>query len=131
MSPTAHIQRLSGYLRIPPSLEISPDHPFSRPTLRHPDFSPNNILIGSSNDIVGIIDWQHAMVQPLCLCAGIPRHFQNWGDPVSETLTKPEIELPENFDNLNQYEQSAAQETMRKGLVHFTTLNHESHARSF
>jgi hypothetical protein len=119
MSPTIHIRILSDYLKIAPYLEIPSDHPFSRPTLRHPDFSPSNILINASNDIVGIIDWQHAVVLPLCLCAGIPNHFQNWGDPLSETLAKPEVKLPENFNDLSQEEQATVQEIMRKRLVHF------------
>jgi hypothetical protein len=68
---------------------------------------------------VGIIDWQHAVVLPLCLCAGIPNPFQNWGDPLSETLAKPEVKLPENFDQLSQEEQATVQETMRKRIVHF------------
>lgn len=79
MSPTTHIKLLSDYLKMALYLDISPEHPFSRPTLRHPDLSPSNIMVNSSNDIVGVIDWQHAVVLPLCLCAGIPRHFQNWG----------------------------------------------------
>ncbi|KAJ9374479.1 hypothetical protein DTO282F9_1375 [Paecilomyces variotii] len=119
MSPTVHIQLLSEYLKLAPSLEISSSHRFSRPVLRHPDFSPNNILVNSSSDIVGIIDWQHAVALPLCLCAGIPDHFQNWGDPLSETLAKPEVKLPQNFHNLSQNEQEAVQETMRRRLVHF------------
>lgn len=119
MSPTVHIQLLADFLKIAPYLDISPDHPFARPTLRHPDFSPSNILINSSNNIVGIIDWQHAVILPLCLCAGIPTYFQNWGDPLSETLAKPEVKLPENFDDLSQDEQSTVQETLRKRLVHF------------
>jgi hypothetical protein len=32
--------------------------------------------------------------------------FQNWGDPLSETLAKPEVKLPENFDQLSQEEQA-------------------------
>lgn len=118
-SPTVHTQLLSDVLRMAPHLDISQDHPFARPTLRHPDFSPSNILINSSNDIVGIIDWQHAVILPLCLCAGIPTYFQNWGDPLSETLTKPEVRLPNSFDDLSQDEQSTVQETLRKRLVHF------------
>jgi hypothetical protein len=34
-------------------------------------------------------------------------------------LAKPEVKLPENFDELDQNEQSIIQETMRKRLVHF------------
>lgn len=76
-------------------------------------------MINSSNNIVGIIDWQHAVILPLCLCAGIPTYFENWGDPLSETLAKPKVKLPKNFDDLSQDEQSTVQETLRKGLVHF------------
>ncbi|WEW59279.1 hypothetical protein PRK78_004748 [Emydomyces testavorans] len=119
MSPIVHIQILSKYLILAPDLEISSEHPFSRPVLRHPDFSPNNILINSSNEIVGVIDWQHSVILPLCLCSGIPHHFQNWGDPLSERLAKPEVRLPDGFDNLSRSEQEAVQETMRRRLVHF------------
>ncbi|KAK2857310.1 hypothetical protein FQN49_004829 [Arthroderma sp. PD_2] len=119
MTPTAHIQILSKYLRLAPSLDIPSSHPFSRPVLRHPDFSPNNILVNSDNEIVGIIDWQHAVVLPLCLCANIPAYFQNWGDPVSERLAKPMVKLPEDFHNLSQTEQESVKETMRRQIAHF------------
>lgn len=59
------------------------------------------------------------MALPLCLCAGIPTHFQNWGDPLSEMLAKPEVKLPENFEDLGQEEQATIQEALRKRLVHF------------
>lgn len=68
---------------------------------------------------MGIIDWQHATILPLCLCAGIPNHFQNWGDLISETLAKPETKLPGNFATLSQDEQETVKETMRRRLVHF------------
>lgn len=76
-------------------------------------------MVDASSNVVGVIDWQHAVVLPLCLCAGIPDHFQNWGDLSSETLAKPEVKLPENFDSMSQEEQSTIQETMRKRIVHF------------
>jgi hypothetical protein len=76
-------------------------------------------MVTPSDDISGIIDWQHAAVLPLCLNAGIPRHFQNWGDSLSERLAKPETKLPENFQSLSIEEQENVQETMRKRLVHF------------
>ncbi|KAF7712895.1 Uncharacterized protein PECH_002549 [Penicillium ucsense] len=99
LSPIPYQHLLTNYLKLAPYLDVPSDHRMSRPTLRHPDFSPNNILVNTSNDVVGIIDWQHAVILPLCLCAGIPDHFQNWGDPLSETLSKPE--------------------TMRRRIVHF------------
>lgn len=119
MSPVVHAQRLSEYLQLMPHLNLPSTHRFARPVLRHPDFSPNNILVNASHEIVGIIDWQHATVLPLCLCAGIPKHFQNWGDLQSETLAKPEAKLPDNFDELSPDEQNNLQEIMRKRLVHF------------
>lgn len=99
MLPENHIQRLSEYLLLASTLDIPLDHRFARPVLRHPDFSPNNILINpsSNSEITGIIDWQHSVALPLCLCAGIPQHFQNWGDPISETLSKPDMKLPEDL----------------------------------
>lgn len=118
-SPTQHRLLLSDYLKLAPYLEVLPDHYLSRPTLRHPDFSPNNILVNVSSDVVGVIDWQHAVVLPLCLCAGIPDHFQNWGDALSESLAKPEVKLPGNFDHLDPKEQATIRETMRRRIVHF------------
>ncbi|KAJ6136808.1 hypothetical protein N7497_012361 [Penicillium chrysogenum] len=119
LSPIPYQHLLTNYLKLAPYLDVPSGHSMSRPTLRHPDFSPNNILVNTSNDVVGIIDWQHAVIQPLCLCAGIPDHFQNWGDPLSETLSKPEVKLPDNFDKLSHEEQDIVQETMRKRIVHF------------
>ncbi|KGO64142.1 Aminoglycoside phosphotransferase [Penicillium italicum] len=119
LSPIPHQHLLNNYLTLAPYLDIPAEHRMSRPTLRHPDFSPNNILVNGSNDVVGIIDWQHSVILPLCLCAGIPDHFQNWGDPMSETLSKPEVKLPENFHQLGHEEQGIIQETMRRRIVHF------------
>ncbi|KAL2822161.1 hypothetical protein BDW59DRAFT_181071 [Aspergillus cavernicola] len=84
-------------------LDLSSDHAFSRPTLRHPDFSPNNILINSSNEVSGIIEWQHSVILPLCLCAGIP------------ITSKTGATL---FRNI-----ATARETLRNRLVHFYYRN--------
>lgn len=119
LSPIPYQHLLTDYLKLAPYLELRSDHRMSRPTLRHPDFSPNNILMNKSNEVVGIIDWQHAVILPLTLCAGIPDHFQNWGDILSEKLVKPEVKLPDNFDKLSAEEQEAVQETMRRRIVHF------------
>ncbi|CAG7917602.1 unnamed protein product [Penicillium olsonii] len=119
LSPILYQHLLTNYSKLAPYLDVPSDHRMSRPTLRHPDFSPNNILVNASHGVVGIIDWQHAVILPLCLCAGIPDHFQNWGDPLSETLSKPEVKLPDNFDELSNEEQASVQETMRRRIVHF------------
>lgn len=116
--PDGHIQLLQDFLKLAPHLAIHPDR-FSRPVLRHPDFSPNNILVSPGDDIVGLIDWQHAVVLPLCLCAGIPKYFQNWGDPFSEKLAKPETKLPQDFETLSPEEQASTRELIRKRLIHF------------
>ena len=119
LSPFSYQQLLADYLKLAPYLNGPSDLRMSRPTLRHPDFSPNYLLVNATNDVIGIIDWQNAVSLPLCLCAGIPDHFQNWGDPIFETLSKPEVKLPEGFDRLSHEEQDQVRETMRRRIVHF------------
>ncbi|CAG8125467.1 unnamed protein product [Penicillium salamii] len=75
LSPILYQQLLANYLKLAPYLDVPSNHRMSRPTLRHPHFSPNNILVNTSNEVVGIIDWQHAAILPLSLCAGIPDLF--------------------------------------------------------
>ncbi|CAG8390050.1 unnamed protein product [Penicillium salamii] len=75
LSPIPYQHLLANYLKLAPYLDVPSNHRMSRPTLRHPDFSPNNILMNTSNEVVGIIDWQHAAILPLSLCAGIPDLF--------------------------------------------------------
>jgi hypothetical protein len=91
----------------------------NRPVIRHPDFQPNNILVSESNEIIGLIDWQHCSILPLCLAAGIPKHFQNYGDPESEKLIQLKLDLPQNYDSLTQFEQASIRENFRKRLIHF------------
>ena len=54
LSPIPYQHLLANYLKLAPCLDVPSDHRMSRPTLRHPDFSPNNILVNTSNDVVGI-----------------------------------------------------------------------------
>lgn len=89
----------------------------SRPTLRHPDLNPNNIFISDEADIVGLIDWQHSKILPLFLQAGIPAHFQNYGDPVSEDLAQPQ--LPDNLDDLDEDDRGKELELYRRRHLHF------------
>ncbi|RYN29186.1 hypothetical protein AA0112_g7254 [Alternaria arborescens] len=77
--PEEHASSLEDYLRLIPYLV--PADPLSyTPTLRHPDLTPNNILITDNLIVTGFIDWQHAMVLPAWLTAGITPAFENYAD---------------------------------------------------
>ncbi|KAF2868450.1 phosphotransferase enzyme family protein [Massariosphaeria phaeospora] len=114
--PATHAKFLSDYLKLAPSLDV-PER-FTRPTLRHPDFSPSNILINDNNEITGIIDWQHAAILPLALCAGVPRCVQNWGNSESTAQITPPTALPANLESLTPAEQHNLEERLRKKNLH-------------
>ncbi|KAL3465067.1 hypothetical protein BJX64DRAFT_76013 [Aspergillus heterothallicus] len=119
VSPESHIENLSMYLTLAQCLGFKPGSSLDRPVLRHPDLQPNNLLVSETKQVLGIVDWQHCTTLPLGLAAGIPSHFQNYGDPDSEKLLEPEIDLPADYASLGVAEQTAVRETMRKRLVHF------------
>jgi len=114
--PREHYKNLENYLQIADRLapeEVS----FTRPTLRHPGLNPNNIFISDEADVVGLIDWQHSKILPLFLQAGIPAHFQNYGDPVSEDLTQPQ--LPDDLEELDEEDRKKELELYRRRHLHF------------
>lgn len=111
-----HIATLKKYLQIAPYI-VPEDKVLSRPTLRHPDFQPNNIFISEDLEITGLIDWQHCTIMPLFLQCGIPNSFQNYGDDVSESLLTPV--LPADFSNLNEHEQHEQAELLRRRQLHY------------
>ncbi|GAD91760.1 hypothetical protein PVAR5_0334 [Paecilomyces variotii No. 5] len=119
VSPDTHVRNLSDYLALARFLGFRAGTALNRPVMRHPDFQPNNILVSDSHQIVGLIDWQHSSILPLGLAAGIPKHFQNYGDPDSEEFKEPQLDLPPNFDSLSHIDQASIRETLRKRLVHF------------
>ncbi|KAL4781272.1 kinase-like domain-containing protein [Aspergillus varians] len=119
VSPDSHIQALSDYLTLAQCLGFKAESPLNRPVIRHPDFQPNNILVSETNEIVGLIDWQHCTILPLGIAAGIPKHFQNYGDPDSEKLRRPQTTLPPDYDSLSLSEQASVRETMRRRVIHF------------
>lgn len=116
VDPDVQKQSLRDYLKISPMMVPAQDE-LRKPTIRHPDLSPNNIFVSSSGEITSLIDWQHTSVLPLFLQAKVPKHFQNWGDDDSENFRPPR--LPENFDNLTPTEQDAEQEVYRRRQVHY------------
>ncbi|PWY90362.1 kinase-like protein [Aspergillus sclerotioniger CBS 115572] len=119
LSPDSHITDLTNYLKMIPCLGYASDSTLNRPVMRHPDLQPNNILVSDANDILGIIDWQHCSILPLGIAAGIPAHFQNYGDPESEMLKQPQLSVPPDYDSLPKYEQASLLETRRKRMIHF------------
>ncbi|GFG01700.1 hypothetical protein CNMCM6936_008802 [Aspergillus lentulus] len=119
VSPEGHLQNLSDYLTLAPCLGFRAGSSLNQPVMWHPDLQPNNILISDANEVVGLIDWQHCTILPLGLAASISKHFQNYGDPDSQKLIQPRIDLPPNYDSLPKSEQLSIRETIQKRLVHF------------
>ena len=119
-SPSDHIDNLQRYLRIASSL-VPKDPSLTRFRIRHPDLQETNIVVSRSSDsslqIVSVLDWQHASILPTFLLAGMPQRLQNYGDRVSQSVTRPS--LPENFDDLGEAAQSYARELHRRRLVHY------------
>jgi aminoglycoside phosphotransferase (APT) family kinase protein len=96
---------------------VPKDEKLSQPTLRHPDLQPSNIFVSPSLEIISVIDWQHSVITPLFLQCGIPNSFQNYGDPLSESLAFPA--LPPNFDSLDKREKYQEVELLRKRQLYF------------
>ncbi|KAF8154516.1 hypothetical protein B0H34DRAFT_716832 [Crassisporium funariophilum] len=118
--PSDHIENLERYLLIAPLL-VSKNSAFHQFRIRHPDLQPSNIIVSRSPDshqlnVVGLIDWQHALILPLFLLAGVPGCLQNYDDPVSQALIPPP--LPANMDELNKYEKSIEMGIYHRRLVH-------------
>jgi hypothetical protein len=116
-SPAEYITLLEKYLEIAPYLVPSDEAELLRPTFRHPDFQPRNILVDGDFSITGLIDWQHCSVLPLLLQAGIPEYLQNYGDEESEYLRKPS--QPENLAEMSDDERAQALEQYRKRQLHY------------
>ena len=119
VDPNQHLRSLSEYLSIACYL-IPDDGEMTRPTLRHPDLSPNNLFISEIGQITGIIDWQHCVALPLFLQANIPCYFQNWGDESSETFQPPK--LPEDFSRLSSTDQETEMDIYRRRQLHYFYL---------
>ena len=88
VAPAEHVDSLHKYLKLVPSImpAVSGEQYLLRPTLRHPDLKPNNILVAEDFTITALIDWQHCSVLPLLLVGGIPEYWQNYGHEESHSF---------------------------------------------
>ncbi|KAL7773215.1 hypothetical protein CFE70_003179 [Pyrenophora teres f. teres 0-1] len=116
-SHSEHLGNLHKYLQIVPHLTPGGNRDLARPTLRHPDLTPNNVFVSENLDVTGLIDWQHCAILPLFLQCGIPNSLQNYGDSVSESLVPPE--LPPNISELSEREQYEQVELLRRRQLHY------------
>jgi hypothetical protein len=114
--PEEHLETLLAYLRVTRHL-VPNESWLHKPTIRHPDLTPNNIIVNDQLEIVSVIDRQHCTVLPLFLQAGIPAFFQNYGDPESDTLAKPE--LPDEMEGLDEEEREQELELYQRRHTHF------------
>ncbi|KAE8374444.1 kinase-like domain-containing protein [Aspergillus bertholletiae] len=112
-----HIKNLENYLCVAPHLVPENIKFLCKPTIRHPDLQPSNILVSNDLKITGLIDWQHCSILPLFLQCGFPDSIQNYGDEVSESLETPR--LPDDFDSLNDSNQSEQLEILRRRHIHY------------
>ncbi|KAI4696051.1 uncharacterized protein J4E88_000223 [Alternaria novae-zelandiae] len=117
--PQDHVHSLGDYIRLVPHL-VPNDATLHSPTLRHPDLSPNNILISDDLQITGFIDWQHSEVLPAFLAADIPAAFANYADEESRSFTEPK--LPETLSSMAENERAEAEELYRRRHIHFWYL---------
>ena len=119
MDPKVQMSSLKDYLKLAPYI-LPDDQTLSRPTIRHPDLSPNNIFVSHTGEITSIIDWQHATVMPLFLQSKMPKHFENYGDEDSEKYRRPE--LPKNFETLTAKEKEIESDRYRRRQLHYIYL---------
>ncbi|KAI7109973.1 hypothetical protein KC343_g10182 [Hortaea werneckii] len=116
VNPDEHIRTLEKFVQVA-AHTVPAEEWLRKPVIRHPDLSPNNIFVDDDCSITSIIDWQHTTVLPLYLHAGIPSSLQNYGDPDSEELKKPEY--PSNLDELDEEDRLKDIELYRRRHTHF------------
>ncbi|KAG6848010.1 hypothetical protein H0H93_004203 [Arthromyces matolae] len=129
--PSDHSKNLHRYLHLAPSLIPHRNDNDSSPSqntfcIRHPDLADSNIKVSKDPSsgllrIRSMLDWQHAVVLPLFLHAGMPSFIQNEEDEVSRSMVEPK--LPDasasDFDHLSKEDQEWERELFRRRLVHY------------
>ncbi|KAG6847635.1 hypothetical protein H0H93_006893 [Arthromyces matolae] len=123
--PSDHSKNLHRYLHLAPSL-VPHDDTLNTFCIRHPDLTDSNIKVSKDPSsgllrIRSMLDWQHAVVLPLFLHAGMPSFIQNEEDEVSRSMVEPK--LPDasasDFDHLSKEDQEWERELFRRRLVHY------------
>ncbi|KAJ4349361.1 uncharacterized protein N0V89_007975 [Didymosphaeria variabile] len=117
--PEEHANSLLDYIRLAPHL-VPTCSKLNLPVLRHPDLQPNNIFVSENFTITGLIDWQHSVVLPTFLAAGMPNLFQNYDDGESISFVPPR--LPDDFESMDEGERATEQERFRRRHIHFFYL---------
>ncbi|KAF1963490.1 kinase-like protein [Byssothecium circinans] len=117
--PEEHVASLVEYIQLAPHL-VPTSSKLNQPVLRHPDLQPNNILVSDDLSITGLIDWQHSMVLPAFLAAGMPNAFENYGDEESMSFIPPQ--LPHDLESMDTDDQARVREQFRRRHVHFFYL---------
>ncbi|KAF9568231.1 hypothetical protein CPC08DRAFT_757730 [Agrocybe pediades] len=125
-SPLDHATNLKHYLLLAHSL-LPRDPSMNAFCIRHPNLTENNIRVtftGSSDapsglKIASLMDWQHTLVLPLFLQAGMPDFVsKELKDNVLKSMTATPA-LPEGFEKLSEEEQEEEMDLLRRRRVHF------------
>lgn len=116
--PSEHTSLLSQLLQL--ASHLIPPGSYSSPTLTHPDLSLSNILLApGSNKIIGIIDWQDAVIFPRFMQAGYPA-FCEHDSSKTQSLQIPS--LPDDFDgmDIDQQKHSKAIFRLEEANLYYT-----------
>ncbi|GAB7353824.1 hypothetical protein MBLNU459_g4197t1 [Dothideomycetes sp. NU459] len=116
-SPSERIETLEKYLGIANYLIPKDKDSLTRPTIRHPDLQPNNIIVSKDFEILSLIDWQHCSILPLFLQCGIPDSLANFNDHVSQSLETPL--LPSDIDRMDENGQAEQLALFHKRQLHY------------
>ncbi|KAI9808679.1 MAG: hypothetical protein M1825_003831 [Sarcosagium campestre] len=105
-SKSSKLRALDNYMRVAEYL-LPAAGPLRASTMWHSALHGSNIFVDPANrtKMTGIIGWQSVHLSPLFLQVGHPSLIEFDG-PVPEDSES--IKLPDNFEQLNDYEQTAA-----------------------
>jgi hypothetical protein len=119
-----YLKLLETYLLLTPHL-LPKDaaHPLNQPTLRHPNLTPNNIFIlPETGRISCLVNWQHAIIQPLALVAGYPHSFENLDAILPDLDSMPKF-IDNDLLSLDADEQIAMRDVHRYRLLFSCTTS--------